>query len=117
MGNGLGGGFDLLGGGASLPVVHHVIDSVEPLARHRASNSISVISVRYQVAQTVAKRMLRVAMKNGNVVAGFEKPFHELSSNKQCPADYQNAHGLFVPVGRSPSEILTSRIQRGSVSR
>src|SRR5215472_15731439 len=95
-GNGLGSGCDLLRSGAPLPVVGDVKDSVKPLARRRPANSDRVVSIRYQVAHAMAKRMLRLAVKNRDLLAGFEKSPGEVLPNKQRSTDYKNAHGWFA---------------------
>jgi hypothetical protein len=54
----------------------------------------------------MAKRMLRLAMKHSDLVAGFEKSPGEVLPNKQRSTNHKNTHRWFASISPSAGILM-----------
>ena len=75
---------------STLPVIHVIVDHVEALARQRPLHRLRIVAVRDNIPDLFPQFVARLAMQNGDVVAGVKQLLHQRLADEQSAANHQH---------------------------
>jgi hypothetical protein len=91
-GAGFGGGDDLVGSGAALPIVGIIEDDLEAAGGEDVADGLGVVTVGDEVFDAAAEVVAGFTVEVGDLVTGFEKGFDEGTPDEEGAPDDKNAH-------------------------
>ena len=87
------GALDVRRGGAAFPIVDMIENDVEVFPGECRFHRLRIVAIRDDVADAASQAVLRLAMENGNLVAGLQKLGDQRPSDELRSPDDEAIHG------------------------
>ena len=86
------GGFDMVRGGAALPVVDIVENDFEAMGRNRLGDGLHIVAVTDDVGHLLAVLVGALPVHDGDIMPGFHQGLHQRLTDELSSTDDENFH-------------------------